>query len=372
MTISISVNGLAFENFTSATVKIALDEISGSFLFTAVSTEGQRLPFENGDACKILVNGQAVIDGFIEKLDYSYSDQAHSINVSGRDKTADLIDSTINGIKLSPPISLKQAIKKVLSDIGATAIDVIDSVGVQNFSKAEEKLSGSVGQNAFEFCEQLARKRQVLLTRSAGNIEITNGSGIDSGASVQNLIDSDTNNILSASVSYDLTQRFGKYIVKSQLNPVALNYAGETPAQEVTQQSGQTVDKNVRQSRQLVIKAENSSSSEQARKRAIWSANIRKARGRIYSCTVEGFENSVGNLYSPNQLIQVADEFAEISAKMLLNSVEFTFDVEGGSNSNLSFVDSNAYTLELSEPQVEKVGAASIPVFDASRIKRPT
>jgi len=100
MSISISVNGQAFENFTSASVSIALDSISGSFNFTAVSTKGQLLPFRNGDACQILVDGEAVIDGFIEKLDYTYNAKSHSITVSGRDKTADLIDSTIKGIKL--------------------------------------------------------------------------------------------------------------------------------------------------------------------------------------------------------------------------------------------------------------------------------
>jgi prophage tail gpP-like protein len=358
---SIDVNGEVFENFTSASASIALDTISGTFTFSAVSTEGQLLPFQNGDHCLILVDGISIIHGWIEKLDYSYSGSAHTITVSGRDKTADLIDSTLKGIKLSPPISLKQCIQAALDDIGATRIDIIESVKTEKFNKAEEKISGAVAENAFSFCEKLARKRQVLLTRANGEIEITNGSGVDSGAAVQNMIDSveDSNNILSASVSYDMTARFANYIVKSQLNPVAANTAGSIPPKQMTEQSGKAKDENVRTSRQLVIKAENASSTEQSQKRATWSANIRKARGRVYSCVVDGFKNSAGNLYAPNQLIQVTDEFAEINAKMLLNSVDFSFSVSEGSTSTLSFVDSNAYTLELTEPQVEKLGASS-------------
>jgi prophage tail gpP-like protein len=371
MNISIEVNGEAFENFTSASAQISLDSLSGSFSFDAVSTDGQILPFENGDACRILIDGEPVIVGFIEKLSYSYASQDHTISIQGRDKTADLIDSTMTGLKLSPPISLKQAIEAVLKNIGVTDIEVIEGVETENFNQAEEKLSASVGQNAFDFCETLARKRQVLLTKdSNGNIFITNGSGFESNAAVQNLIDSNNNNILSASVSYDLTGRFNKYIVKSQLNPVAANFAGDVPVKQMTTQQGEAIDENVRTGRQLVVKAENASSNGQSVKRATWSANVRKARGRVYSCEVEGFRNSDGVLYWFNQLIQVVDEFAEINAKMLVNSVEFSFSVSDGATTTLSFVDSNAYTLELTEPQVEKIGAASKPVFDASRLNK--
>lgn len=373
MSLQIEVNGVAYENFTTSTVRIALDSISGSFDFSAVSTEGRALPFSNGDACKIIVDGSQVLNGYIEKISYSYSANEHSISISGRDKTADLIDSTTNGIKLSPPLSLVQVIQAALDDIGATDISVSEETPTDDFNKAEEKISASVAENAFEFCEKLARKRQVLLTRDGnGGINITQGSGVDSGAAVQNMIDSidDSNNIISGSISYDLTERFSRYIVKSQLNPVALNFAGVTPAKEiVSQENKPVVDETMRAGRQLVIKAENSSSSEQAKLRAEWSANIRKARGRVYSCTVSGFTNSVGNVYAPNQLIQVSDEFCEINAKMLLNSVEFSFDITAGSIASLEFVDSNAYTLELTEPKTEKLGASAVAKFDENRLK---
>lgn len=370
MTIAISVDDIPYTNFTNSNVKIDLDAVSGSFSFTAVTDQAQPVPFQIGDECVILVNDQAVVTGFIEILNISYNSNEHKIVVEGRDKTADLIDSTIEGIKLSPPISLKQAIQKALDQIGENDIEIIENTPTGDFKKAEEKINGSIGQNAFEFCENLARKRQVLLTRDGlGNIVITQGSGIDSKSTVQNIVDAKDNNIKSGSIGFDLTQRYFHYIVKSQLNPVALNFAGDTSSKEITNQIGNSFDE-IRQSRHLVIKAENSSSSEQCIKRAIWENNIRKARGRIYSCTVQGFNNSAGNLYQPNQLIQVVDQFCEINAKMLLNSVEFSFDVNDGSISTLSFVDSNAYTLDLTEPKTEKIGASAvIPKFLESRLK---
>lgn len=371
MSINIKVDGEIYENFTSARVKISLDSVSGSFSFAAVSSGGVQLPFDVGAACEILVNDETVLNGYIEKLEVSYSANGHKILLSGRDKTADLIDSTIQGINLSPPISLKQAIQATLDDIGNTSISITEDAETDDFNKAEEKINGSQGRNAFEFVEHLARKRQVLLTRDGnGGIEITKGSGVDSGAKVQNIIGSNDNNIKSGAVSYDLTGRFNKYVIASQLSPVALNFGGETTTKEVVEQCKHEIDSEIREGRQLVIKAETASSNAQCEKRAVWSSNIRKARGRIYSCIVQGFNNSEGDLYKPNHLIQVADEFANINAKMLLNSIEFSFDVSEGSISSLAFVDSNAYTLELTQPKTEKIGAAAAPTFDTSRLRK--
>jgi prophage tail gpP-like protein len=371
MTIQISVGGNDYGNFTTANAKMSLDQLSGSFNFTAVSTKAIPLPFSNGEACKILVDGKTVITGFIENIDVGYKDDKHTIIIKGRDKTADVIDSSIKKVKISPPVSLKQAIRTVLDDINSTGIEIIEQVTTVDFNKAEEKLNGKIGEGAFDFIEKLARKRQVLLTRDGlGNIVITNGIGFDGGGAVQNIIGADGNNIKSANISYDQTKRFRTYIVKSQLNPVALNFAGETSPKEVTSQSGTATDEAIRATRQCVKKAENSSSSKQAESRAIWEANIRKARGRVYSCEVKGFRDHKGNLWQPNQIVQVVDEFCDINAKMLLNTVEFSLDTSGGSITTMGLVDSNAYTLDLSDPKSEKLGkkTEAMPVFDESRL----
>jgi hypothetical protein len=55
-------------------------------------------------------------------------------------------------------------------------------------------------------------------------------------------------------------------------------------------------------------------------------------------------------------VVTVADDFAEIYAKMLINSVTYGFDVTNGSTTTLSIVEKNAYTLTLQEPKAQKVG----------------
>jgi len=379
--LEVGTDGKQYSNFTTANATVALDKASGSFNFTAVSTKAIPLPFKGGEPCSIIVENQKVITGFIENIEVSYDSKSHKIVIQGRDKTADLIDSTLNNIKLNAGITLKRAIEEVLKEIKLD-VEVIEEVETEPFNEAEDKLNAKIGQNAFEFCEKLARKRQVLLTRDGlGNIVITNGIGKDDGAILQNKIpqtfaeelsgQAPINNIETGSVSYDLTKMYSRYIFKSQLNPVAANFAGEVPIVDMTRQETTTTDEainSLRESRQLVIKSENASGKNQLQKRADWEANIRKSRGVVYSCTTNQFKDSKGNLFKPNALIQVIDDFCGINSKLLLNSVQYSFDKESGTQSTLSFLPANAYTLSLSEPETNKTGKDFTPVFDESRL----
>ena len=115
------------------------------------------------------------------------------------------------------------------------------------------------------------------------------------------------------------------------------------------------MDSDIRAGRQFVIVAENAGSN--LLDRAKWEANVRKARGRVYGATVDGFYNETGELWQVNKLVQVVDEFVDINSRMLINSVNFSANIYGGKNTTLSLVEKNAYSLTLEEPGVDEVGA---------------
>jgi len=66
MTMVLEVNGVQYDNFTAASCEIRLDALSNTFSFEAVAAEGAALPFKGGEACRVIVNRQAVLTGFIE------------------------------------------------------------------------------------------------------------------------------------------------------------------------------------------------------------------------------------------------------------------------------------------------------------------
>jgi prophage tail gpP-like protein len=358
---NLEVNGVAYENFTAASAELRLDALSNTFAFEAVSVAGTPLPFKGGEACRVLIDDDPVVTGYIEVVDVNYDTRDHSISITGRDKTGDLLDSNISSLSdLRAPISLKGVIEQIIKHLEID-LTVIDNATPALFNAAEDLGAPEPGENAFEFIEGLARKRQVLLTSdSDGNIVITQATAVDSGAALQNIIGATDNNILSGTVSYDRTGRFNIYRFAATLNPIALLSAGQTDLAELVDQGDGITDADIRTGRQLVLIAEGPSSKDENNRRATWEANIRRARGRVYSVTVAGHRHAgfTGKLWTINTLVTVKDEFADIDAQMLINSVSFNFD-QGGRTTTLTLVEKDAYTLALAEPEAtQKVGVA--------------
>ncbi len=355
----LEVNGVPYTNFTSASCEIRLDALSNSFSFQAVAPGGQPLPFKGGEACKVIVSGETVLTGSIEIVSVDYDGSDHIINVSGRDKTGDLLDSTIDTLDdiRGDELTLKILIEIIIAHLGLD-IQVIDEVSPAAFNPAEDIAAPEPGDNAFQFIEKYARKRQVLLTSNGdGNIVITANLGQTAAGAVQHIIGASDNNVMSSSFSFDTTGRYNAYKMASGLNPIALNLAGETDLASVVSQSGGVFDDEIRAGRQLILISETPFSDSDCEKRARWEADIRRARGLLYSAVVPGFRVGVdsGDLWTINRLYQVVDDFVGKVEPMLCNAITFTFNVDNGRNTSLGFVGERAYTLFLEpDPLVEE------------------
>lgn len=354
----LEVNGKPYSFFTDITVDIQLDTLARQFSFGATRSANKPIPFRGGDACRVLDGEDVIVTGHIERLDVDYSATTHRINLSGRGKTGDLIDSSITAINdLLPPATLKRCIQKVAENIGGSYA-VVDLAGVAPYQSASDMIAPEPGANAFKFLEALARKRQVLLTDDGyGRIVITRAARTKSKGVLQNIVGADDNNILSSSTSYDSSGRFHTYELVSGLNPLAGGLAGIIPVDDIVNQRNGFTDSEIRRGRQLAIKPKSPQSGTVGKDRLKWEANIRKSRGRLYSVTVQGFrETPGGSLWEVNKIVRVVDEFAGINGNMLISGVSFSYDEQRGSLTVLTLVPSNAFTLQLNEPQTEDVG----------------
>lgn len=379
MTIKLEVDGVQYDNFISVSCEIRLDALSSTFSFEATADQGASLPFKGGEPCRIIVDGQKVLTGNIEVVSVNYSSSSHDIFIQGRDRTADLLDSTLSSIDIRAPITLKQLIEIVLKQIKLDikvidqvkpkaftieelGIDEVENDELDSFNIAEDLVAIEAGVNAFSFLEQYSRKRQVLLTSDAdGNIVIANNSGESASGALQNIIDSTDNNILEGSFSFDTTERFNVYKFVSQLNPTTSNFAGEISLETVVYQVGEARDKKIREGRQLVLVSEVPYSSAQNKTRAEWEADIRRGRGLIYAATVNGYRvdpsDPDSDLWQTNKLYQITDDFLGKQEPMLCNSVIYTLDLISGEQTILGFVDEKTYTLDLTKPKTSKTAS---------------
>lgn len=343
--IVIEIDGIRYEGFKDASVFKAMDTIAGSFTFIATSDDVSVFPIKNGSPCKVYVNEIQMIDGFVEKLAVSYNAATHFITVNGRDKTADIIDSSIEGnVEFNTPITLEKIILNVLSSLGITNITVTSNIGtIKSFTKSE-LISGSVGQNAFDFIQAYCRKRQVIpAVDNTGNIILQRAGTEEIIRFLLNKKSGEFNNIISANIQYDNTERFNVIKAKSQAN----TSSSDSSSSNVVNNIGSASDNNIRSTRMLTIISENSSDDFTVKDRAAWEVNIRRARSMNYTVNIQGFSYDNGkNIWMPNRLVNVIDEYSDISGQFLIRSVNYSLSNEAGSGSSLTLIVKDAYTLE--------------------------
>jgi len=352
---NLEVNGITYSNFISAQCTIRLDSIASTFAFTATNPNGTELPFKGGESCRVSIDDEVVLTGTIEVINLSYDSGDHIISIQGRSLSSKLLDSTLGIFDdvIGEGLTLKALIKNVLKHINLQ-IPVYDNVNPEPFNLSEDIAAPEPGDNAFKFVEEYARKRQVLLRPSAdGGIVIDRNSGISSEGSIQHILNSDNNNVISSSYNYDITGRFNLYRVASQLNPTPLNFANGTDLAALVNQEGGVFDNNISQGRQLVIISETSYSSGDLSKRAKWEADIRRARSQTYNVQLPLFriQGNLGELWQINRLYKVKDDFVGKNISLLCNGVQYSLSSEGGSTTSLELIDPYSYTLSLEDTE---------------------
>lgn len=369
--ISMEINGKKFIGFKDCSIDIDIETACRTFDFTATSDGKLKIPCKRGDRVVIYIDQEPKITGYVEKISPKFSDSSHDISISGRSITCDVIDSTVSGnITIAPPMSIKTIFKKTLQELNLSSIDVLVSGGVRSFTEADfglatseygysESVGAPVGENAFTFLEKYCRKRQVFFTTNGqGNIELIRAGSEILPIVLMHRIGNPNNNIKTADADFDNSQRFWKYIVRSQ-NNASMDFDSEGFESQV----GYAYDNEIRKSRILEVQAEVCSDGQTATERAIWEANIRRARSFGYSCTVTKhyINKEESKTWDINKLVHVVDEYNDIDSLLLIKSVKFRYSESEGDMTDLTLIYKDALTLKASQDErdtkLEKVGS---------------
>lgn len=359
--IILEINGTPYTGFTSATASKSMTDISGEFTFSVSAlTELQKFPIKNGSKSRVLVDGKPFITGYVETIDIDYDSSSHQIVIKGRDKTCDIVDNTIGGdLSFTAGISLQGIIQKVLEYYGLeNDIKVSTNVDINVFDSGEiGNISQQAGETAFDFIVKYAAKRQVL-TMSDGDGNILLARTPSDADRLNTVLTSSPNyqgTVLSAKVSYDNTKRFYKYIILSQQNSVTKGLVYEIGQQinnsKIVSMKAIAYDEDIRHTRTRYILQHCESDNEQQslQDRVQWEANYRMATGFKYTATVQGFSpiNDQANIWQPNMLVMVNDEYCDIQNQLLLiKSVNFKYGLDG-STTTLELVDKDGYSIEI-------------------------
>lgn len=341
-TVTLTVGGTRHEGWTRINVTRSIDALAGSFdltLATAWAESPAPFVLEAGAACTVSIGGETLITGYIDRLSPSFDSEAHSITISGRDKSGDLIDCAAIA---SPGTWRDTKISTILTAIAKP-------YGVKIILSADEgaplrRFSLQPGETVQAAIERLCRFRGLLAIPNAqGDIELTTPNA---GAPAEVLTQG--GNIVSASGEHDVSGRFSEYIVKGQSS-------GDDRAhgKTVSAPHANAKDPAIKRHRPMVIIAEEQATLAGLQTRARWEASTREGKGQSANVQLQGWYRPDGKLRDRNTIVMLGAPHLFMDGRMLVQSCSYILD-EGGTRTELIVVPPSAWS-QLPVPEKAEV-----------------
>lgn len=314
----LKVDGAIYGGWKTLRATRSIEQMAGTFDLTITERwpgQAEASPIRPGQVCQLLLDGDPVITGFVDSLAIDFDADSHSLRVSGRDKTGDLVDcSAVYKSGQWHNVKLDQLARDLVKPYGLKVVVEAD-VG-----KAFPSFNIQEGETVFECLDRAARMKALLLTSNPlGDLVITR-----SGNTRLDVALVEGENIKAARAEFSWKERFSTYTVKGQ------GRLGADGDQEHAAGSAKSTDKTISRHRPLIIVADSHSHKTSLRDRAEWERNVRRGRGARGSITVQGWRRSDDALWMPNALVAVTSPLIWLDrAEMLIVGCTWTLDERG-------------------------------------------
>ncbi|OEE50483.1 phage baseplate assembly protein [Vibrio anguillarum] len=323
----LKAGGQVYGGWTKISVTRSLEAMSGSFtleltwkwLGSEARYKAFMDPIKQGQPCVIEIGGERVITGYVDDWMPSYDAETVTISVSGRDKTADLVDCSIDYPSGQfNNQTLTQIASAVCKPFG---IKVIVNADV---GEAFQRIQIEQGETPHELLARLAKQRGVLLTSDTfGNLVITRASKQRAGVS---LILGE--NVKAARGRFSYRQRYSKFTIKA--SGAAFGQWDSSPISAVGGIKADVKDEEIGRYRPLIIINEEITTAEGAAKRGQWERQRSIGKSNTAEYTVTGWRiPQTGKLWNFNTIVPVQDEILGLDEEMLISSISFSEDEAG-------------------------------------------
>jgi len=364
--ITITINGVTYDGWNRVTASKSIEDLAGTFSIELSRTPNKDFPIKQGSACVIRIEGEPVITGFVEKIEVDTAVDKDRVTVSGRDRTMDINDSTIILPTLKPPFKLETVARKVLDFLGISNIRIINNIkDLTPFEHIDSNVEA--GATAFNYIETYAKKKQVLLTTNGfGDIVFTRAT-TDKLKTILTMVRNAQASILNSKVTYDNSKRFHTYeaVSQAQINSPYFS-TNPQPAQQLTNIGSKVEDNEIRRGRIYTFMPKGTTPHVDIKEKVKWELNFRKSQSFVYNATVQGFKPREDNeIWRPNKLVQVNDEFCQLNGTFLITSCQYTYSLDDGSKTSLRIMDRDAFTTIITKPEklkkIDKAGGNYFP-----------
>lgn len=332
--IQLFVNRMIYSGWKEARVTRSINAICGKFNLRSVDkwgAAGERWEIFPGNECALHLNGVPLVTGYVDKAAPSYDATTHAIDISGRDKTGDIVDCSVDP-KISELRGLKLdgIIRALIKPFGLKLIAEVDPGAVFPVFAIQPC------ETVWEAIERALKQRFLILTpNGAGDLVLADIGKKRAHDSLEEGI-----NIKSASADYDYSQRFSEYVVKGQAS-----VANDGWEESKTSVENRAKDRNIKRYRLKVINAETQASEGSAGNRAELEAATRAGKATKITVTVQGWTMTNGELWPLNSITRVKSPLLSIDEDLLISETEFSVSDQGGKTAKLELTRPDAYLL---------------------------
>lgn len=320
----------------------SIEALAGAFSLKV--SELTPLPIESGDKCELFLLDKKVLTGWVDTVTASAEAENHSIEIAGRDITGDLVDcSAKNESQEFGNITFKNLIESICKPFGTSVVIKVD--GLDPFKKF-----ALMQETAWEAIERACRLRGVFANTSVdGEVLIQNygevraGMGLKLGA-----------NLLSATATYDLKDRFSEIKVYGQQPG-----DDETDGKGAASLEGTARDPNIKRYRPLIVMAESQVNNKVAQSRAEWEVAVRAARGTVFACEVQGWEQEPGRLWAINEIVNCDAPELGVKNDLLIKEIEYKCSGTGGTTTAFTLTRADAYKKQPDLDEDKAIGLKS-------------
>jgi len=351
--IELVIEGVSYGGWKMLQVNLSMNQIAGAFGFTVTDKfpgNFGKWAIKMGDECVVGLSGTELINGYVDQINIGYDATSHNIQISGRDKTADLVDcSAVSEQNEWKKITVKSIVKR-LCDQHSIEV-VVDSSVAADAAKVEASFKFNEGETVAEAIRRVCESKGILpITYGDGKLTLTR-AGVTKA--------SDTlvfgENIKSGDLEQSDMDRYSNYIAKAQGTG-----NDNLTVVDFTQPIGNLEDNVIERYRPLVILSDKKVDNAGAKDLARWEARNRAGQSRALSYVVQGWLQSNDEPWKINRIVEVNDSFLNLQKEFLISALNFSL-TESGSETMITLVHPNTYELK---PESVEIKGPSDKGFD--------
>ncbi len=345
--VTLAIGEVEWDGWTELEIVRSIERISGAFALGLTERwpgQKERRQIDVGMACKLAVDDEVLITGWVDEVDINYTATTHQLVVRGRDRTGDLFDCGIG----QPPyqfggLRLDEIARRICRPYNITVKAQVD-VGRPFPSFAIQP-----GESPFDAIERGCRARAILpITDGKGGLVLTRaGEAGQAAAPLQ--LGGDDGNILSGTTAKSMKELFSEYIVLGSAaapSAVGLPFGPNPNAPDgpAVSPSARIRDSSVTRYRPTVVLAEGQGTAVTLRQRAEWQRAVSVGKALKATRVVQDWRGGK-QLWHPNTLTRVTDELANLEDEEMLITATKMMLSENGTLTELTLAHPDAYKL---------------------------